>query len=59
MATREQTLALEQINNSISRIGSMTDNNAEMVEQVTDAAGDLTGRASRLQQAVQVFGASR
>ncbi|HCB2601449.1 TPA: methyl-accepting chemotaxis protein [Citrobacter koseri] len=59
LATREQTLALEQINNSISRIGSMTDNNAEMVEQVTDAAGDLTGRASRLQQAVQVFGASR
>ncbi len=58
LATREQTQALDLINDSISRVGAMTHNNAEMVERVTDATADLTQRSSRLQQAVQVFGAS-
>ncbi len=58
LATREQTQALELINDSISRVGVMTHNNAEMVEHVTDATADLTQRSSRLQQAVQVFGLS-
>lgn len=58
LATREQTQALELINDSISRIGTMTDNNAAMVESVRDAAGNLSGRSSRLQQAVHVFGTS-
>lgn len=58
LATREQTLALDLINDSISRVGTMTHNNAEMVERVTDATADLTQRSSRLQQAVQVFGES-
>ena len=58
LATREQTQALELINDSISRIGTMTDNNATMVESVRDAAGNLSGRSSRLQQAVHVFGTS-
>ena len=58
LATREQTLALDLINDSISRVGTMTHNNAEMVERVTDATADLTQRSSRLQQAVQVFGVS-
>lgn len=55
-ATSEQTLALQLINESVSRIGVMTHNNNEMVELVTDAAGDLSSRAARLQRAVQVFG---
>lgn len=58
LATREQTQALDLINDSISRVGTMTHNNAEMVERVTDATADLTQRSSRLQQAVQVFGIS-
>lgn len=58
LATREQTQALDLINDSISRVGAMTHNNAEMVERVTDATADLTQRSSRLQQAVQVFGVS-
>lgn len=58
LATREQTQALDLINDSISRVGTMTHNNAEMVERVTDATADLTQRSSRLQQAVQVFGVS-
>ena len=58
LATHEQTLALDLINNSISRVGTMTHNNTEMVESVTNATTDLTQRSSRLQQAVQVFGVS-
>ena len=55
-ATQEQTQALQLINSSVSRIGVMTHNNNGMVELVTDAAGDLSARAARLQRAVQVFG---
>ncbi|WP_312467145.1 PAS domain-containing methyl-accepting chemotaxis protein [Pseudescherichia sp.] len=55
-ATQEQTQALSLINESVSRIGVMTHNNTSMVERVTDAAGDLSARAARLQRAVQVFG---
>ncbi len=55
-ATQEQTQALSLINESVSRIGVMTHNNTSMVEQVTDAASDLSTRAARLQRAVQVFG---
>lgn len=55
-ATQEQTQALALINESVSRIGVMTHNNTGMVEQVTDAACDLSSRAARLQRAVQVFG---
>jgi len=55
-ATKEQTQALSLINESVSRIGVMTHNNTSMVERVTDAAGDLSTRAARLQRAVQVFG---
>ncbi len=57
-ATQEQTLALQLINQSVSRIGVMTHNNNSMVEHVTDAACDLSSRAARLQRAVQVFGSN-
>ncbi len=55
-ATQEQTQALALINESVSRIGVMTHNNTSMVERVTDAACNLSSRATRLQRAVQVFG---
>lgn len=55
-ATQEQTQALSLINESISRIGVMTHNNAGMVEHVTQAANHLTQRTTRLQQAIAVFG---
>ncbi|XTZ40424.1 methyl-accepting chemotaxis protein [Salmonella enterica] len=58
LATQEQTQALEQINQSVSRIGSMTHNNNAMVAQVTGAAEDLSERAARLYRAVHVFGGS-
>ncbi|QJT80744.1 PAS domain-containing methyl-accepting chemotaxis protein [Kosakonia sp. MUSA4] len=57
-ATNEQTQALELINQSVSRIGTMTHNNTSMVEQVTSAAEDLSERAARLHRAVHVFGGS-
>ncbi|MBS1204139.1 MAG: chemotaxis protein [Proteobacteria bacterium] len=57
-ATNEQTQALELINQSVSRIGTMTHNNTSMVEQVTSAAEDLSGRTARLHRAVHVFGGS-
>ena len=55
-ATQEQTQALTLINASISRIGTMTQNNTGMVDNVTDAAHHLTQRTTRLQQAIAVFG---
>ncbi|EKS7193672.1 methyl-accepting chemotaxis protein [Enterobacter ludwigii] len=55
-ATQEQTQALTLINASISRIGTMTQNNTSMVDNVTDAAHHLTQRTTRLQQAIAVFG---
>ncbi|MCG7781289.1 methyl-accepting chemotaxis protein [Lelliottia amnigena] len=55
-ATQEQTLALTLINESISRIGTMTHNNTGMVDNVTNAANHLTQRTTRLQQAIAVFG---
>ncbi len=58
IATHEQTQALELINQSVSRIGTMTHNNTGMVEQVTGAAEDLGERAARLDRAVHVFGGS-
>ncbi|MGK9175386.1 methyl-accepting chemotaxis protein [Yokenella regensburgei] len=57
-ATHEQTLALELINKSVSRIGRMTHNNTGMVENVTVTAEDLSERAARLHRAVHVFGGS-
>ena len=56
LATKEQTQALELINESVARIGTMTGNNTEMVNNVTGATSELTRRSSRLQQAIQVFG---
>ncbi|WP_086869011.1 methyl-accepting chemotaxis protein [Kosakonia pseudosacchari] len=58
VATHEQTQALELINQSVSRIGTMTHNNTGMVEHVTSAAEDLSERAARLHRAVHVFGGS-
>ncbi len=57
-ATHEQTLALELINQSVSKIGVMTHNNTSMVENVTLTAEDLSERAARLHRAVHVFGGS-
>lgn len=55
-ATQEQTLALQLINTSVSRIGVSTHNNNDMVERVSHAASDLSARTARLQRAVHVFG---
>ncbi len=55
-ATQEQMLALNLINESLSRIGIMTQDNAVMVGRASEAAEELTTRTSRLHQAIQVFG---
>jgi len=57
-ATHEQTQALALINDSVSRVGSMTQNNSGMVDHVTQAAENLSARAARLYRAVHVFGGS-
>ncbi|AST71552.1 hypothetical protein BFG07_08420 [Kosakonia cowanii] len=57
-ATHEQTQALALINDSVSRVGGMTQNNSGMVDHVTHAAENLSARAARLHRAVHVFGGS-
>ena len=57
-ATHEQTQALALINDSVSRVGGMTQNNSGMVDHVTQAAENLSARAARLHRAVHVFGGS-
>jgi aerotaxis receptor len=55
-ATREQTSALAMINRSVERIGTMTQNNADMVVDAGTVVENLNQRSVRLSSAVSVYG---
>lgn len=54
-ATQEQTVGIEQVNQSISMMDEATQQNAALVEQSAAAAGSMQDQAARLAQVVGVF----
>ena len=57
MATDEQSAGLASVNQSVSDLDAMTQQNAALVEQSAAAADSLRQQASRLAEVVRVFGA--
>ncbi|SEB09149.1 methyl-accepting chemotaxis protein [Variovorax sp. YR216] len=54
-ASQEQTSGIEQINQAITQMDQVTQQNAALVEQASAAAGSLQDQASQLSRAVGVF----
>jgi methyl-accepting chemotaxis protein len=54
-ASQEQTSGIEQINQAITQMDQVTQQNAALVEEAAAAAGSLQEQASSLVQAVSVF----
>jgi len=54
-ASREQSLAIEQVNQAISEMDNVTQKNAALVEEATAAAEALNGKARHLTQVVGAF----
>ncbi|WP_192458821.1 methyl-accepting chemotaxis protein [Musicola keenii] len=54
--TQEQTSALSLINDSIAQIEQMTAGNTDMVEQSMEVAAGLNSQATRLTDAIHVYG---
>ncbi|NRR30197.1 MCP four helix bundle domain-containing protein [Oxalobacteraceae bacterium] len=54
-ASQEQTSGIEQINQAISQMDEVTQQNAALVEEAAAAAGALQDQAQGLSQAVSVF----
>jgi methyl-accepting chemotaxis protein-1 (serine sensor receptor) len=54
-ASDEQTVGIEQVNEAITQLDSVTQQNASLVEEATSAANALRAQAAGLQQAVSVF----
>jgi methyl-accepting chemotaxis protein len=55
MASREQEAGIEQINNAITSMDAVTQQNAALVEQAAAASASLQERADTLAQVVSVF----
>lgn len=55
VATREQLTGISQVNDAISHMDQITQQNAVMVEQVTRDAQSLAGLATSARETVQVF----
>ncbi|AMO99895.1 methyl-accepting chemotaxis (MCP) signaling domain protein [Collimonas arenae] len=55
IASEEQSSGIEQVNQAVTQMDKVTQQNATLVEQVAAAAGALEGQAQRLQDAVSVF----
>ncbi|MGO4396579.1 hypothetical protein AB4Z46_35060, partial [Variovorax sp. M-6] len=53
--SQEQTSGIEQINQAITQMDQVTQQNAALVEEAAAAAGSLQEQASSLVQAVSVF----
>lgn len=56
VASDEQSLGVNQVNQAISHIDKITQQNAALVEQAAKAADGLEEQAMKLAQAVSVFG---
>ncbi len=54
-ASMEQTMGIEQVNEAISQMDQVTQQNAALVEQAAAAAGSLQDQAATLAQVVSVF----
>ena len=54
-ASREQEAGIEQINQAISQMDTVTQQNAALVEEAAAAAGSMQEQAARLAGAVSVF----
>ncbi|MDM0037367.1 hypothetical protein QTI33_34940, partial [Variovorax sp. J22P271] len=54
-ASQEQTTGIEQINQAITQMDQVTQQNAALVEEASAAAGSLQDQASQLSRAVGVF----
>ena len=54
-ASREQEAGIEQINQAISQMDTVTQQNAALVEEAAAAAGSMQEQASKLAAAVSVF----
>jgi methyl-accepting chemotaxis protein len=54
-ASREQEGGITQINQAVTEMDAVTQQNAALVEEAAGAAGSLQEQADRLQQVVAVF----
>ncbi|PIF29152.1 methyl-accepting chemotaxis protein [Acidovorax sp. 56] len=54
-ATGEQSIGIAQVNDAVNRLDSVTQQNANMVDQTAAAVGVLSDRTKTLSRAVQVF----
>ena len=54
-ASEEQRVGIEQVNEAISQMDQVTQQNAALVEQAAAAANAMQDQAAQLSQAVQVF----
>lgn len=55
LATAEQSIGIEQANQSVTHIESMTEQNTSLVEQTAIAADGLQGNSTGLWRSMQVF----
>jgi methyl-accepting chemotaxis protein len=54
-ASREQSVGIEQINQAVSQMDDVTQQNAALVEQAAAAACSMSDQALRLREAVAIF----
>jgi methyl-accepting chemotaxis protein len=54
-ASREQTAGIDQVNQAVNQMDSVTQQNAALVEEAAAAAQSLTSQAKALVEAVSVF----
>ena len=54
-ASKEQSGGIEQVNQAITQIDQITQQNAALVEEATAAAKSLEGQSDTLVQAVAIF----
>ncbi len=54
-ASREQSIGIEQVNQMVNQMDTMTQQNAALVEQATAAAASLHQQTTQLKEAVEVF----
>ena len=55
VASREQSIGVEQVNQAIAHMDQVTQQNAALVEEAAAAAGSLAQEADALRQAVSLF----
>lgn len=54
-AGKEQSLGIEQVNQAIAQMDTVTQQNAELVQQATSAAQSMQSQATSLSHLVSVF----